>query len=754
MNMLHLAEIQKHIEQLSNYAALLQDRYINESHYAKCLLAIKQGCKILGISDVPLRAFEGKKHFIIWLGRRLPEYQGQELAVYIGHKKMGLPVPEGLIEKCPRVITTFIQNARVRDHIQKFVSELKNRSLSPEIFLSVHHSLLSARTENLLPDLLADIERISCTGIQDAVSKIPKVYLNYLSQQSFLKILKKISTLIHDVKARMEQELKDIDLYSLRLKEQLNELYLEADKGLREIIENDVEKGVDIGTITQKTANLFSRLDRLFLGNIYHLKDYDRRRAEIQQALHQEEELRYHTEQKVPDKRKKTEEIYDEYIFFQKFGALTKDEERVFTKSLQHDFERLHRAKSPSASILQNFEKRGLLSVEIDFDSVLQAYHEFMKKTIIPNQIGLCLLDLVQCFPPAPDQPPRIVRDLAHLKTLALEGSVTLTLSEQEEACPKEIVKLADTYRKCVTILVYDIRGSSYMGVKLQNAAKEQRIKYKFAKEMADIVKRYGGFLLKDTGDGGLIWFAENSASLYSHLYTESITGRGIKLRSSIFSGAEFELIPAIDSAKRAVLCARDMVVRAEEFVRANFMHYREWFADVAERTLELDGITYALLPPEFKSLFRIGVGIASGIPTRDVVFSANSYGDPDLVGPIISDANLYSMERQPGRSVVICDFSTMINLILNAEGFEFASEESDFEKYLKHVHEMRKNIHGYLLPDYNVRIMPRGVHYMEELNKAKAVTSQEISEVLIHDDSFYDQKRKKLKIIYEVTNT
>ena len=112
------------------------------------------------------------------------------------------------------------------------------------------------------------------------------------------------------------------------------------------------------------------------------------------------------------------------------------------------------------------------------------------------------------------------------------------------------------------------------------------------------------------------------------------------------------------------------MVLKAEEFIRANFMHYREWFAEITERTLEVEGVTYALLPPEFKSLFRIGIGLATGIPDRDVVIAANSYGDPDLVGPIMADGHLYSMERQPGRSVIIADLPTYINLLLNIENF------------------------------------------------------------------------------------
>ncbi len=148
---------------------------------------------------------------------------------------------------------------------------------------------------------------------------------------------------------------------------------------------------------------------------------------------------------------------------------------------------------------------------------------------------------------------------------------------------PKEIVSYVENFRKSITVLVYDIRGSSYMGIKLHDAQKEQKIKYKFAKEMAEIAKKYNAFLLKDTGDGGIVWFAENSGSLYDHLYAESVTGRGTKLRYSIFSGGEFELNPAADSAKRAILCARDMVLKAEEFIKANFMHYREWFAAITE---------------------------------------------------------------------------------------------------------------------------------------------------------------------------
>lgn len=749
-----VVEILDYVEENSQYNILLKQRYINSGRYTRTLQAIKQGLAYLGIPDDYVRMFDDRTHFVIWLGRRLNAYESYELAAYIGHKKLAMPIPEGLIEKCPLQIIALLNRVDEREYLHKFNKELNSVSFSPEILMAVHASFMTARTEILLPDLLSDIERISSTTIKDMIDKVPSIYLNYLSISSLQKVTRKMTSMVRELKSAMEKELKDIDMYSLRLKEQLKELYQEADLGLRDIIENDVEKGVDIGIITQKTSNLFSRLDRLFLGNIYHLKDYEHRWAEIQQILRQEEEFHISCEQRTRDRRIKIRELYHDLLFFNRFGTLTKEEEKTYTRLLAQELERLHKQKHPSAVLLSRFEKRGLLSLDIDFDAIQQSYDAFMHDCVVPHEVGRDLCDIVQCLPLSSDQSVRVAHDHGNLVALSLEGDSILTVPSKERVYPEAVRTYAETYRACIAILMYDIRGSSYMGVKLQNAAKEQLIKYKFAKEMAGIIKRYGGFLLKDTGDGGLIWFGENSESLYGHLYTESVTGRGIKLRSSIFSGADFELIPARDAAKRALLCARDMVQRAEEFIRANFMHYREWFADVAERTMELDGITYALLPPEFKSLFRIGVGVASGIPNKDVVFSANSYGDPDLVGPIIADAHLYSMERQPGRSVIICDSRSIINLILNNEYYEYQVVEDDFDKYVKIVQELKKTNHGYTFSDYGITIVPRGVHYLEESDKNKAVSQKDLSEIHLDGENLYDAKHKKIKLLYEILNS
>jgi class 3 adenylate cyclase len=753
MSKVLVTDIQNYIEENSHYRELLEERFINKERYTALLDAICQGLKCLGIPDTTIEILKNKTNFIIWLGYDVTEYKGYELPLYIGYKKMGLPISDEIKKKCPQEIITIIDQSSSRQYLDEFQEELKKVSFSSEIFLSVHKSILNARAEKLLSDLLSDIKQLSFKSVNDAIQKIPSIYLNYLSSDSLMKLKKKISTDLRDVRNKLAEELRSIELYSIRMKEQLQELYLETSEGLKAIVENEVQRDVDINTITHKASNLFSRLDRLFLGNIYHLRDYQKRKREIQQFLSQGEKLETAVEKKVTTKRKKISDIYSDYMFFEKFGPLVLEEEKTFSKNLLQELEQLYRAKSQDIPLLKKFEKKGLLSVQLEYENIKNSYNSFMQNVLVPEYLGQCLLEIITCLPPV-NEPQRVMNDLANLRILSFESKNILHVVKEKRKYPKNIVDFFEPYRACATVLIYDIRGSSYMGIKLHNAVKEQKIKYKFAKEMAEIVKKYDGFLLKDTGDGGLVWFSENSGSLYKHLYTESITGRGMKLRHSIFSGAEFKLIPAVDAAKRAILCARDMVLRAEEFIRANFMHYREWFADVAERTLELDGITYALLPPEFKSLFRIGIGIASGTPDKDVVLAANSYGDPDLVGPILSDAHLYSMERQPGRSVITCDLPTLINVIMNIESFDYPIDETEFEKYIKLVEDIRQKEHSYQFSDHKITIEPKGIHILEELDKKKALVGKHGTDLLLDENgNLYNEHKKKIKLIYEILN-
>ncbi len=751
MNKINIVGLHNMIEEQSRYLQFLEERYIDQTGFQKCAADIKEGLAVLGCPAQVLKIFENPKIFYLWIGGPITQYTNYEWALYISHKKMGLPIPAGLKEKCPECLIPFIENVKPYKSVYEFAQELKDYSLSSDMFLIVHQSYVNARLENILPNFLADLERMTFKTYAEAIEKIPAVYLEYLSESSLTKILKRVDTMLQNDKERITEELRLIEQYSARLKEQLAALYMETNAGLKDILDNLVAKGADIETITQKSSNLFSRLERLFLGNIYHLKDYERRRLELQKFL-KEGELQAVLEKRRLDRKKPISELFREYLFCHKYGNLLPQEEKLFARNIMAHFEELHKQKSRDVVFLTKFEKRALLGVELDYNAVKEAYDSFVKTELMPVHIGNCLYEIVSCLPPSSKESKKIIKDIANFNYFHLEGKEILNIRKKPDVQSEAIKKFIEQYQKTITVLVYDIRGSSYMGVKLHNALKEQKIKYKFAKEMSAIGKKYGGFLLKDTGDGGIIWFADNSESLYNHLYTESTTGKGINLRYSIFSGAELELMPAIDAAKRAVLCARDMVIKAEEFIRANFMHYRDWFATVAERTMEVDGVTYALLPPEFKSLFRIGIGIASGSPEKDVVLSANSFGDPDLVGPILADAHFYSMERQPGRSVIICDLPTFINFMLNTENFEFPIEEAIFEKYLRILEDVRKLPHGYVYPEHKVSITPRGMHILEELDKRKALCEMKSGNFVIDDTgNIYNEENKKAKTFYEV---
>lgn len=752
MNKINIVDLHSIIEEQTQYLDFLKERYIEPVRFQKIIADIKEGLAILNCPSEIIKKFEELKIFFIWLGSPITQYKDYEWALYIGHKKMGLPIPAGLKEKCPECITVLIDNLKPYKAIFEFNQELRNYSLSSDTFLLIHQSFINARVENILPSFLVDIERMTFKNNTEAMEKIPSVYFDYLSEPSLLKILKKIGTMLQRDKERITEELRSIDLYSARLKEQFTALYMETNAGLKDILDNLVAKGADIELITQKTSNLFSRLERLFLGNVYHLKEYDQRRDELQKFLKEEEELQLLIEKRRLDKKKPISELFKEFVFCYKYGDLTPQEEKLFAKNIMNNFEELHKQKHRDLPLIAKFEKKALLGVDLDVNAVKEAYFTFIKKELIPTYMGNCLYDVVNCLPPGSKESKKVIKDVANFTYFQLEGKEILNVRKKSTTLPDELQKFLEQYRKTITVLVYDIRGSSYMGIKLHNALKEQRIKYKFAKEMATIGKNYGGFLLKDTGDGGIIWFADNSQRLYNHLYTESTTGKGVNLRYSIFSGAELELIPAGDAAKRAILCARDMVIKAEEFIRANFVHYRDWFASVAERTMEVDGITYALLPPEFKTLFRIGLGIASGTPERDVVLSANSFGDPDLVGPILADAHLYSMERQPGRSVVICDLPTFINFMLNTENFEFPVDESVFDKYLRILDDVRKLPHGYLYPELKVSVALRGLHILEELDKKRAFSEMKSGNLIIDEfGNIYNEDKKKAKPFYEI---
>ncbi|MGE3063608.1 MAG: hypothetical protein AB7T10_08255 [bacterium] len=250
---------------------------------------------------------------------------------------------------------------------------------------------------------------------------------------------------------------------------------------------------------------------------------------------------------------------------------------------------------------------------------------------------------------------------------------------------------ITNNYSKVVSTLVYDIRGSTFMSSKLNNAEKQKFIMKKFQNTINNVIKNGGGIPIKETGDGGITIFTANSREIYRNMFKESISSKNVHIRHSIASGAEILLKETNTSSIESIKCSIKMADAAEAFIKDNFINYREWFFDVHEKKVIHEGIEYALLPPEFKSLFRIGIGVASGIVNRDINLSINAFGDIDLYGTNVNEAKIFSGGKDPTSSVIIIDHTTLFNIILNADYFDITTDI--FPEGSRHNEEIFKDL-------------------------------------------------------------
>lgn len=772
------------LEAESRYSTLLLEKFVNPKEYQEMVEFLERALRITDISAEVLKPFRDSIGFYIYLPPDLNESVITGIAhdrkllvpLYIGLKKSKLDAytrlsvfRDNIDSNLLRIIDQFEQDAVPLDKvgIDEYKSKLREYKLSPLLLKTIHSASLGARCEYLLPDMLKDLEQQSFKKIQDLL-RIPLAYVKYLSDNSIVRIVRTLSAKLDETEKLTLDEIKELDMFAARVNDQLKNLYGEATKELRETVLGEIIQAGSQG-ILARISTLFTRLQRMLLGHLFHISDYVERKKRDEIVIEDITKLKTASASQFRklftlSANSSIEEFYEELAFFLNLGDFTKDEWKLFTDSLFKNLEaNFRKAKNDAAvredlNLLENYEKRGVFGADLDFKRLHEAYLDFFRKEIGPLVWGNKLLSLVEIWPPRDYQCKKYkISDLVNFGEIALPKSNVLYPKKPADSKIESyelVEKFLRSYYRTVTILCYDIRGSTYMGAKLQNAEKERKIKYKFSLEMSNIVRKYGGFLLKDTGDGGIAWFGDNSKALYERSYTESMTGKGYKLRYSIFSGGEFDLLPAEDSAKRAILCGQEMVRKAEEFIKANFIHYREWFGELKEREVEVEGITYALLPPAFRSLFRIGVGIASGLPGRDVVFGLNSFGDPDLVGPLLADANFFSMGKEPTRSVIITDLFSVINLIANIEHYDFVGVKggADYAELAEAVSKIRQGERGYNLTDFAVSIKKLGTYYLIQEEKERAVVYDTPKDLTIDDTgNLRDNDNKKLKLLFEI---
>ena len=438
----------------------------------------------------------------------------------------------------------------------------------------------------------------------------------------------------------------------------------------------------------------------------------------------------------------------------------------LFSELIKEELAMLGSKSSPWYESLSKLEEKHLWKRHYDVEELKARWVKVCTEVLEPLVITKCIEQLLRIWPPVvtkrtPIQPflleARYVGEelVFNGRLYHLSGSSNGEERQDEETKLAELRKLiVDRFKEVVSVLVYDIRGSTFMGNKLNDAKKESEIRNNFNIRMMHIARAHRGFVVKDTGDGGILFFSDNSSELQrSHLLSD---GTG--------SPVETPLCPSRESAKRAMECARDMLKGAFSFVEDNLEKYGDWFDDVRKESLRYKGITYAQLPPEYKSIFKVGIGIASGKPDVDIYFGLNGFGDSDITGGLVREANFYSKARSKERSIILCDEATLLNFLLNADEYEPQGPQPTRTRSLEKEYpsellvdsvwryaDLKRQKRGYKFGRLGLFIEKVGTQVFRDESLGGDFTLTCSGLRIAKSGEFLDERNRKVKILYQI---
>ncbi|TES91463.1 MAG: hypothetical protein E3J87_07780 [Candidatus Cloacimonadota bacterium] len=434
--------------------------------------------------------------------------------------------------------------------------------------------------------------------------------------------------------------------------------------------------------------------------------------------------------------------------------------------------------KKEKKEIIHQFIEKHFMSKKYFPDRFLLRFLKCFEDVIIPLYIENSLMKFFSTWPPiviteGSKGLPFLEKEALYVGDFLIPEKKFLKMGDYPISTEKEpeskniniITKLVDRFSRLVSVLVYDIRGSTFMGTKLSDARRESSIRKKFSNRMLKVAEKYGAFPVKDTGDGGILFFSDNSRELFGKIYAPGKIGNEwLRVR---FKQEELNLKEGEEAAKMAILTAKEMMLEAQKFVSKNINEYSDWFKEEKSRELFFKGMSYAQLPPSYKKIFQIGIGIASGHLEKDIHFSINAFGDPDITGNLIRDANLYSKARNLESSVVLMDSSSLLNLLLNIEIIEPVLEEkrergfsgTEISRYLLdktfQFATAQTKIVAYKLKKYGLTIERIGYRILEEGKNERIIPALTISELGLEINDAGEIKDIKggiIKFLYEIS--
>ncbi len=686
---------------------------------------------------------------------------------------------------------------------------LRNNGLPPELYEATHRlfsSSLAAEFEGKLADAAEkrppasrrDIPKL-LEGRPFAISETGLVRLQRTFIRGAEKIVSDSVPELAEIESKLKQSEKKLKSEIVRSFEELNETVskLPASQENFTKVSSDVKKKLET-------------LEEVLNRNFWSVGEMKRRQGVLRERIENAHDLRTLNPQDLKElisrgsdpSKISFERFPDEFRLIKEkngegLGLLSKGDRDALNDivreqlRLRREDMKIAKKKGEPArhlemelAMLEELSSSGRRAgKKFDVDELLRRYLRISEDIMEPFCVGKKILDLFKVWPPESSGASASVEgsSLIEAKYVGEELNYRgkyyrIMLEDREEKTEsKPLLEIQDNlelreaiinnFREVVSVLVYDIRGSTFMGKRLKNAKIESDIRNAFNQEMVRVSRVNGAFILKDTGDGGILFFSGNSKELYDLSYT-TVTHDGGSIRQYTLGEETHALEPSPKAAERAVRCAQGMVKAARKFVEENLAKYPNWFRETSERSIFYQGTTYANLPPEYQRIFQIGIGIASGAAEKDLSFGLNSFGDPDITGVLIRDANFYSKARDPRRSVVLCDGATLLNLLLNVERFD-STDRKEAEPSLvspergerllreevskwSRLKEERK---GFKFSQFGIAIERIGYQL---LSGEKLVGKLELA--LQEDDLFInkfaelmDEKGGEIKVIYEI---
>ena len=570
--------------------------------------------------------------------------------------------------------------------------------------------------------------------IVESINKLPsinkKTIAEVLKTRFFYPDEETLTEIIDALQKRGRRAMSDITNRKRHIENKMDDIRRKITDTTNIMSDSLINLAEDFST-EEAIENMVKRLHRNVIGNAYDLKIL---KWEYQECVNKENSLKEIMRWKSEDlARLITRDEWDPYIMqvLHRREDINDERLQLILKEASNDI----KSDETAQELMNQYRMSAFLKERYDGHQVMEGFNSCVDDILVPLVKSILMEELVDYYPKLSQI--MTAEGIRFLGEEAISGRVSLIekdvniIPNEESASDENVLR----YKDLVSVLVYDIRGSTFMGAKLKNAEKESAIRNLFQESMLYVAEKYGGIPIKDTGDGGVIFFARNHYDIKDEKTLRAEPG----------------------STLPVVRCAIEMVQEAKLFVQRNIHRYGDWFREFEEREIDFEGAAYAKLPPSYQAIFQVGIGIASGYYPREVYLDKNAFGEHDLTGMLVREANLYSTVKAKGKSTVICDDATVYNVLLNVDRFSFLSEaglridpvQLNIQQGLEYWIKQRTSRKGFILDLYKIFVARFG-REMADTEHLKIVLDD--NDIVINESGDVKiDKVERSKMLFEI---